>query len=315
MHYLSNLLILYCCICVCACGKEVITYEDFSEKIEEDDNEGYVARSLQRQVWLNDLKGLDSPQSIAICGSLMVAVYYSATLKIFNLKTGELKATMKLPYEPYSMPHSNTISFGRDYYRDTDEFPLFYVSQWYSNSENGALVYRIVGENEQYRIELEQLIRFDDSLIDTVGAGQIDWVVNTDTDELLALTYKLPGDESFLIVEDNATIVTRCRLPHFSEGKEVTLYNEDIIGVFELEAFQYSQDKVYHEGHIYALAGYYVSPESLCLRDIDLNAEKIITKYDLSEYGGEPEGLSILDGELICTWVSSTDLYTFPISL
>ena len=289
--------------------KDVDINDTTNEPIESDE---YATYSYRRSIWLSSLGGLDSPQSIALYEDSMVALYYGATMKIFNLKTKSLEGSVKLPYEPYSHPHSNTICFGKDCYSKTDKYPLLYVSQWYVNSENGVLVFRIFNEEGKYDLQFLQLIRFDTSLTGNVGQGPIDWVVDTDHGELYSLAYSLAGEDSYMVTEDNATVITRCRLPNFTEGKEVILKNEDIKDRYELEVFQYSQDKAYHNGHIYALAGYYVAPESISLRDIDLTKRKIVSKIDLSEYGGEPEGLSISrDGDLVFTWVDSSDLYTF----
>lgn len=105
-------------------------------------------------------------------------------VRIYDLLKKELIQTLSIDEKNrgfVSNCHCNTVCFGTTYFDKNDDFPLLYVSTGYTASRHsGALVYRILKEENEFNLTLVQTIRFP--IIDNVSwtefipAGDISFI-------------------------------------------------------------------------------------------------------------------------------------------
>ena len=107
----------------------------------------------------------------------------NSIVRIYNLAEKKLVQRYSLKEEDRGFVkncHCNSVCFGSSYYEEGDEFPLLYVSTGYgSEGYTGALVYRIIKENDSFSLSLVQTIRLpelDTSWTEFVPAGDICYV-------------------------------------------------------------------------------------------------------------------------------------------
>lgn len=221
---------------------------------------------------------------------------------VYNIKSKSFLGKLQLPHFDYKSPHANCSCFGNLFYDDDSLLPLLYVSQWKWNGERGVLVYNI---KKNFTVELIQFIAPLKIRKDIIGYGDIDWVVDTDSERLYALAYKKAGAST--ITEDNEEIITAFHLPTVKNNSTVILTEEDIIDSFRCEVFNYSQDKTYKGGKIYVISGGNDANLAFMnnMRIIDLKTKSVIYKKNIYNEGqahAEPEGLSFCGDELFLTY-------------
>lgn len=249
-------------------------------------------------------------QSLAVHGDKMFTVSANEQVTVTDLVTYKQLGTFSLPLGSHSALHANTCCFGKHFAREGDEFPLFYVSQWFGDEERGVLVYRITRPDGKYRCELVQAIIPDPSM-EKIGKGSADWVVDTDSGYLYCFAYKLIGNTSTRM-DGNAMIVTQFDLPSPDDGPEVTLTDGDVVRSAELDMMLVTQDKCYRNGEIFIVSGSHTVAGSLRLRSLSLLTLTVTRDIDLSVYGGEPQGLDFgPDGKLLGSYYYVPCLYHY----
>lgn len=218
---------------------------------------------------------------------------------ICDLESSEYLTTLWADTGDLVVPHANVSCFGNDVL-DGSPFPPLYISQWDYNGERGVVVVKITECNGNYSCETIQTIIPDIKDKEKFGRGATDWLVDTDNSKLYSLAYYIAGSST--IVESNKECICMFDLPKIDEGGNIVLTDDDIIDSFELEMFNYSQDKCYHKGNIYVSSGAPNHPEWLKIRCIDLAKKEIVSIMDLSKWGSEPEGMDIYDGDLLINY-------------
>ena len=184
------------------------------------------------------------------------------------------------------------------------------MSQWQGNEDRGVLAYRITRPGGEYKAELVQAIIPDPSM-EKMGKGSADWVVDYDSGSLYCFSYKLYGN-SASVLQDNAMVITQFDLPSPADGAEVILTDEDVVRHEELEMMLVTQDKCYRGGEIFIVTGSHTVPGSLRLRTVSLLSLSVSREFDLSPYGGEPEGMDFApDGKLLGTYYYVPCLYFY----
>lgn len=249
-------------------------------------------------------------QSSAICGKYWFGCGYECTengkyssdnpfIVVCNLEKSEYITTMQINTAGVRVPHCNVCCFGNEVFEDSP-FPPLYISQWNYNGERGALVVKILYRNETFSCETIQTIipKIDDK--ERFGHGSTDWIVDTDNNHLYSLAYYKPGSST--IVEGNKECICVFDLPKIADGSIIYLTNEDIVDSFDLEMFNYSQDKCYHNGLIYVSSGFHAYPDWIMIRTINLNTKEVESVLNLSEWSGEPQGLAVYKNDLLMNY-------------
>lgn len=247
-------------------------------------------------------------QSMAVYGKYMITSVYSGTGtaeqgatctgQIIDLETGE-KVNISFPIGLYNRPHCNTMVFGNEFATGNTILPLLYISMWDYSNERGCLVYNINKNGDEWTVNLVQAIIPNIQSIgtDIIGNGSTDWVVDTDNNFIYAMAYYIAGSST--IVQGNKQMIVKFALPKLSDGQEITLTGSDVLDHYETECFNYGQDKTYHCGKVYIIAGGGSSYREMNrLRVLDLLQRQIVTRINLN-ISSEPEGLTIYNDRML----------------
>ena len=258
--------------------------------------------------WSFQLPGLIMHQSMAFKDGkalFVTPIEGKLTCHVYDLHNRIQQAEVILPYEGYSIPHANVSCFGKNYYSDEDVFPTLYVSSW--NNGRQAFVYNLDEDNNNiYKASLVQVIdpsRVSESII---GGGYLDWVVDAKGGYLYSISYHLK--DSSTIIEGNYTHVTKFILPSYNYGI-VHLTDADVVDYYSLPVMTVFQDKCYHDGHIYVVAGMPDKTDLYPPRLFDIDLDKKTLKEDLIPLYGEPEGLCYYQGSLWINMYGSETVY------
>ena len=257
---------------------------------------------------------LQSHQSMAIYEKYIIFMHSDKELygSLYDITTKEYICNLEFPIGGYKLPHANVACFGPCFLSADSQIPLLYVSQWNYEGERGVLVYDISMKNDgQFDVKLIQTI-IPNISPKILGAGCVDWIVDTDSNYLYALAYKLAGAST--IEEGNAELIVKFKLPSISDGSKIILTDSDVIDHYSCETFNYSQDKCYHDGHIYIAAGGSQERYSHMnkLIDLDLNKKEVTSVVSLLPFGlREPEGLAMYNGDIVMTYFGnkSNEMY------
>ena len=231
----------------------------------------------------------------------------NTTCWIYNLATGTLLQTYTIPAEQrgfVSDCHANTVNFGTEKYDEDDPFPLIYVSTGYtSGGYSGALVYRIVAttvdDTTTYSLTLVQTIKMPAN--DSLGSWT-EFVTGDDGDCYVCYTSKRR--------------IYRLAMPTLSQG-DVTLDMSNAIEVYQFTDQPASwngsrnQNRMYHEGKIYAVSGVPASSEKSVFFVLDLATRKREVVIDLQTLGlnSEPETCFIWNGHITVVFRSNANVY------
>ncbi len=167
------------------------------------------------------------------------------------------------------VPHSNSVTFGSEFFADGDEFPLFYSNVYnnYSKAEDKRVgiccVYRLMREGNTFSTKLVQLIKigFTDDRGLWRSPGDIEdkrpygnFVVDTQNSLLYAFVMR-DGE--------NQTRYFSFDMPKLSDGeigdsgiREVILTADMVKEYFDVPYHNYVQGAVCYEGKIYSVEGF-----------------------------------------------------------
>lgn len=202
------------------------------------------------------------------------------------------------------MPHSNSVSFGKDYYCDEDEFPLLYTNIYnsYASSDNKmkgvTCVYRIQKKGTEFSSRLVQLIEIgftDDIIWRSQNISDVRPYGNFAIDREKAVYYAFTMRD-----EDGLTRYFSFDLPKVSDGEydkkldanRVILQINDIRDRFDCEYHRYIQGTCFYNGLIYSLEGFTNNKENPpAIRVIDVENHTQKKMYLLFDYNmiNEPE--------------------------
>jgi hypothetical protein len=209
-------------------------------------------------------------------------------------------------------PHSNSVCFGTQFFRDGDPFPVLYTNLYnnYPGKKEGmCCVYRILLADGVFSSQLLQVLKVDfvhdGALWYSENQNDIrpygNFTIDPATNKLYAFVMR---DES------RVTRFFRFSLPDIFLGEPdpvlgvpvYALTKDRIEQQFDTEYMHYMQGAACHNGLIYSVEGF-TYPKSTAiptLRVVDTQAEAQVFSTDLIRYGllKEPEFLEVYDGQL-----------------
>lgn len=239
-------------------------------------------------------------------------VYEINTLKKQNDGEAEIFAEFVLDKNDILVPHSNSVSFGNEYYDGKDEFPLLYTNIYnnYANADiklkGVCLVYRLQRNEKEFSSTLVQIIEIgfteDERLWKSAGEKDDvrpygNFAVDAEKSVLYAFTMRDNTD---------STRYFSFELPKVNSGqmcekynvKKVVLTQDDIVKCFDCDYHRYVQGACCHKGNIYTLEGFTNDRNnSPALRIIDTKSGKEIFYIRFEDLGTniEPEMIDFED--------------------
>ena len=196
------------------------------------------------------------------------------------------------------IPHSNSVTFSRDYYCETDEFPLLFTNVYnnYARQENRregvCCVYRIRRQDNEFAADLVATIEVDfvrDHTLWTSPNGEDirpygNFTVDRENGKLYAFTMR---------DEFQTTRYFCFALPEITaDVNRVTLTKKDVEYFFDCPYHHFVQGACVNDGKIYSLEGFTDNPENPpALRIISLKDRKQEMCIHFEDYGlsAEPE--------------------------
>ena len=249
-------------------------------------------------------------QGIEIYGGYVFCLEDGGHVNVYDYKTaspvpvGEFDLASSCPDN-----HANNASFGLETPKGAS-FPLLYISNGKVGSEIEwtCFVESISRRGRKFTSELAQTIVLDSLGWDEKGYvsiyGAPSWMADRERGELWVFSAR---KRTTLKITKNAWenqyVATKFSLPSLSEGREVRLSADDILGqaVFPFDAW-FTQAGCVHDGKIYyAFGAGHVDPENRPsrIRVYDTDTRTISARYELQEQiPYELEDIAIADGWL-----------------
>ena len=260
----------------------------------------------------------DGRQDGAIYNGFLFSFNHRGVCSVYELSAlengkSDVFAEFVLDRNDELVPHSNSVTFGNEFYDENDEFPLLYTNIYnnYCSNEDKltgvCLVYRLQRSGKEFKTNLVQMIEIgfteDTSLWKSEGENSDlrpygNFVVDTKKSILYAFTMR-----------DN-THTTRYfafNLPKANEGimcekykvKKVILNECDILEHFDLDYHYFMQGACYNDGKIYSTEGFTDNDQRPpAIRIVDLELKKEICFKLFKELGSnvEPELIDFENG-------------------
>ena len=218
----------------------------------------------------------------------------NSVVRVYDLATKNLVQTVKIGSSQrgfVSNCHSNSVSFGTEYYEAEDVFPLIYVSTGYAaDGYTGALVYRIVQHNGIFFITLVQTIKFP--------VGSSSW------------TEFVPAGEHAYLCYTSDRVIYKLPMPKLKDG-DCVINLSDAIETYQFTpqpnwmASSRNQDRLFYQGKIYVISGVPQSGEASVLFVLNLETLERERIYDFKKSGlkNEPESIFIWQGDICVAFI------------
>lgn len=222
-----------------------------------------------------------------------------SSLCLYNLKSRKIVCEKELGaidelIGKHVLYHCNQTTFGVDYYKHDDPFPLLYISQ--RAREDGKCfveVYRLLpsrsnasSEYDMLDAELVQTICFP-AMTERNALGRVNCVIDAQCGDMYTYSYStVVGDQKY-----GQCRISRFAIPNFTK-KEVCLNDDAILDTYALDYNAInSQGGCIKDGKLFIGQGY-KSAGYVYLNVIDLKLRRLINRIDLLEQGitWEPEG-------------------------
>ena len=273
--------------------------------------EAACSQSTDQRLFSQYAMNVFAAQSAACHGDYLVLVRKQVSkMALYNLKSKKMLCKRELvPWQEMrgktDVYHANNSSFGIQRFKDSDPFPLLYVSHRENNDKRGVLqVYRVIplkSQNDKtdfdsLSVSLIQTIYYP-KMTDKNALGS-PWTV-IDQENNWMYTYSRNNRRK----ASNMGVcrISKFRIPLIGESDEVYLNDEDVLDSYEVGFMApQSQGAFICKGKMYIAQG--TSPEKfIWLRIIDLEKKKLVNSIDLKEAGfpKEPEGCFVYDGNLM----------------
>ena len=202
-------------------------------------------------------------------------------------------------------PHNNATFWGKDYFLETDEFPLLYTNMYNSPSKMGesllgaCCVYRLQREEKSFKTTLVQIIQ-----IGFTNDANL-WKTYADKHGIRPYgNFVIDRENGFYhaFVMRNEELGTRhfkFKIPCLNDGeidenygvKKVILNANDILERFDCPFQRYIQGATIYNGKLYSTEGFSDEVNRPAIAIVDLNKKKLEKFVDLWEMGYliEPE--------------------------
>ena len=226
------------------------------------------------------------------------------------------------------MPHSNAVSFGREFFEEGDEFPLLYTNIYNSYAKEQdkmkgvCAVYRLTRRGTDFETKLVQIIEIgfvEDTSLWASEKGDVRPFGNFTVDVENGIYYGFTMRDT-----EEKTRYFSFELPKLCDGafdekfgvKRVVLEKEDIKEQFDCDYHRYIQGAICCGGKIYSLEGFTDDPTNVpAMRVIDPKAQKQEKVVLFPELGttAEPEFVDFSQG--ICVYGDGFgNLYTIDLN-
>ena len=259
----------------------------------------HVTDSIQYTTAFTGSVGQDG----AIYGDFLFRCNADGSCKVFSMsKKGQVGAFMLDKLELLK-PHCNTVCFGAEKYRPSDEYPLLYCNIYNNYAkqddrlEGVVCIYRLTLEGYEFSTALMQVIR-------------IGFVENLDLWKSLPAQGDIRPYGNFLpdvqynklhayVLRDkeHVTRYFTFELPALSAGeysekygvKVVTLEETDIQAMFDCDYTAYIQGGCCYDGKVFNIAGGTIKspdyPHTPKLQVVDMIARKQLVCLELADFG------------------------------
>lgn len=231
----------------------------------------------------NQVQGIAAQGDILIIGRTTES---SGNMVYIVYKNYEYVTELLLPHTGYAALHSNTISFGES---SQYNLHLLYASQW--DGARACFVYEI---DNSYQATLVRVIDPSNLTTSLFGAGYADWIYGDDY--IYSIAYI--EDSAYEIAGNGLRV---CKFARPTGNGVIMLSDSDIIEHYDIEPCFIRQDSHYHNGKIYTLFG--GTPENTRkyrrMMVTDVVSKKVVTICDMQYSDHEPEGVTMIDGELV----------------
>ena len=270
-----------------------------------------LAQDTNRKLFTLYAKNGMSAQSAACHGDYLILVTKLVSkMGLYNLNTKKLLCTRQL--QPWTelrggadIYHANNSSFGLQRYKESDPFPLLYVSHRVNNDKRGVLqVYRVLPlksrddktDFDSLSVTLVQTIYYP-KMTDKNALGSPWTVIDKENNCMYTYSRNNRGKAA----NKGICRISKFKIPSVGENSEIYLSDEDILDSYEVDfKAPLSQGACINHGKMFIAQG--VSPKNyLWLRIIDLKKKELVKTIDLKEAGfpAEPEGCYIYDNHLM----------------
>lgn len=249
-------------------------------------------------------------QSAACYGDYLVLVSKQVSkMALYNLKSKKMLCKRELvPWLEMrgktDVYHANNSSFGIQRFKDSDPFPLLYVSHRENNDKRGVTqVYRVIPLKSQsdktdfdsLSVSLVQTIYYP-KMTDQNALGSPWTVIDQENNWMYTYSRNNRGKAS----NKGVCRISKFRIPAVGEASEVYLNDEDILDSYEVDfKAPLSQGACIYKDKMYIAQG--APKKYIWLRIIDLEKKELVKTVDLKEAGfpKEPEGCFVYDGNLM----------------
>lgn len=273
-------------IILISCGtQDSLPYEvpDYIDDIQESPSDEHI--TVDTYLLMNLKTGLSpQPQGGDCWGDFFFQFSTNnSVVRIYNLAEKKLIQTYKLSKKDQgfvSNCHCNSVCFGSMYFEEEDTFPLLYVSTGYSSlGYSGALVYRVIQNDELFTLSLVQTIRLP--------------VLNSSWTEFI------PSEDVCYVCYSSDYIVYKMPLPSVHDGDVIIDGSMNSLEVFQFPsqpAFMKgsrNQGRMFHNGTIIFPSGVPQAGEASMLVFLDMNTRTYKYIFDFKELGLNRESESI----------------------
>jgi len=237
------------------------------------------------------------PGGMDIIDAAVVVTFNQGRIVLLDKDTYVAKAYGRL--STVSNNHANNCCWYWDnYYDDSSEYPLLYVSQCYTGS-NKCYVEDLSVSGTSITSTLVQTITYSGSKF-TAGL-QWDWVIDNVQGYLYAHGYTAKGTSSNNAI--SSRIILRFAIPDWAEGGTVSLGDDDVLDTYEwTENYDYQGMQIV-DGIMYSgstrTTGHGADAEYETIQIHDLNNKRKLTHIELAgTYDLEIEGIAVYNNKL-----------------
>jgi hypothetical protein len=204
-------------------------------------------------------------QDGAIWNGILFKFDGSGVCKVYDVNGFKEIASLKL--DTVLIPHSNSVTFGAEYFEEGDEFPLLYTNIY--NNYDGqpesykgtCLAFRITRSGNEFSFTLKQVIKLgfcEDSTVWCSKEGDIrpfgNFIVDRDNGKYYAFNMMDGIKKSRYLVFDMPKICDGV-LDEGTGIRTVVLNKEDILKQFDLDYHNCLQGATVYKGKIYSVEG------------------------------------------------------------
>ena len=230
-----------------------------------------------------ELQNKSNRQSIAVYGNYMVSCHLYGDLYLYNIQTGLLLCSAKLPVSDdiRNDVHGSNISFGVEFASGNSELPYLYICE-----TTGARRCFVVDLKIDGSITLHQTIRFDGDFGNKQGNNYHDFLVDAQNQEIIIVGYYDYG------ASGNYTIVKKVPLKSVGVGN-VNYTDNDVVETFTIPEITIIQGAFVINNHLF------IGDQRNWIVNIDLKEKKVVGYIKLNTFTNELEGIAPYQGKMV----------------